>query len=150
MVIYHVISISSSLKIACFICNHIVWTTCGWCALRPLAGGERIMRAPGLNKSNAASLPLRTETSYLEPNAAQTRFKLKPFSAITSASNSAFSSRLSNQVWTSFPGTRELLVLTSHLQQASMPHNIPFRQIIGTLHTVLVHDCGAHPHILIL
>lgn len=33
--------------------------------------GDQIMQAPGLNKSNAASLPLATETSYLEPNAAQ-------------------------------------------------------------------------------
>lgn len=53
------------------------------------APGERIMPARGLNKSNAASLPRRAATSYLAPNAAQTRLKLRPFSAITSASNGA-------------------------------------------------------------
>lgn len=47
------------------------------------------MQAWGFNKSNAASLPRRAATSYLDPNAAQTRLKLRPFSAITSASNGA-------------------------------------------------------------
>lgn len=37
------------------------------------AAGEQIMQALGFNKSNAASLPRRTATSYLDPNAAQTR-----------------------------------------------------------------------------
>lgn len=37
--------------------------------------GKQIMWTRGLNKSNAASLPLRAETSYLEPNVAQ----IEPF-----------------------------------------------------------------------
>lgn len=37
------------------------------------AAGEQIMQARGLNKSNAASLPRRAATSYLGPNAVQTR-----------------------------------------------------------------------------
>lgn len=37
------------------------------------AAGKQIMLAWGFNKSNAASLPRRAATSYLGPNAAQTR-----------------------------------------------------------------------------
>lgn len=95
VVIYHDIFISSSLKIACFICNHIVYANYVVSKCVVGAGGDHIMPAPGLNKSNAASLPHRTKTSYLEPNAVQIEAFQRNYLL---KQRRAFSSRLSNQV----------------------------------------------------